>query len=207
MVKLENISFDHCIKCTVCTIYCPITRVTPLYPGPKQSGPDTERFRIKSPELVDASLQYCNNCKRCEIACPSGVRIADMIQKAKAQHSRRRFRPRDFLLSRTDLVGRPATRWNELVNAINGTGLIKAVLQSTLGIPMARRLPRYDRGTFVQWFKQQAGDQAAFSRQVFYFHGCYVNYNNHELGRDLIRVLNAFGFGVLLPTKSAAAYR
>ncbi|TFH43778.1 MAG: 4Fe-4S dicluster domain-containing protein, partial [Chrysiogenales bacterium] len=76
MIRLENISFDQCIKCTVCTIYCPVARVTHLFPGPKQSGPDTERLRIKDPELVDASLKYCSNCKRCETACPSGVQIA-----------------------------------------------------------------------------------------------------------------------------------
>ena len=77
MINLENISFDHCIKCTVCTAYCPVARATHLYPGPKQSGPDTERLRIKNPNLLDESLKYCNNCKRCEIACPSDVKIAD----------------------------------------------------------------------------------------------------------------------------------
>ena len=38
MVNLENISFDHCIKCTVCTIYCPVARVTHLYPAPSSPG-------------------------------------------------------------------------------------------------------------------------------------------------------------------------
>ena len=83
MIKLENISFDHCIKCTVCNIYCPVARVTHLFPGPKQSGPDLERLRIKNPALVEPSLKYCTNCKRCEISCPSDVMIANIIQEAK----------------------------------------------------------------------------------------------------------------------------
>ena len=97
MIKLENISFDHCIKCTVCTIYCPVARATHHFPGPKQSGPDTERLRIKSPELLDDSLKYCTNCKRCETACPSDVKIADIIQEAKWHYGEHHFNLRNFL--------------------------------------------------------------------------------------------------------------
>jgi len=101
MIKLENISFDHCIKCTICTIYCPVAQATHLFPGPKQSGPDAERLRIKNPELVDASLKYCTNCKRCEIACPSDVKIAEIIQNAKWNYLKiNRFRPRDWFIFR-----------------------------------------------------------------------------------------------------------
>ena len=35
----------------------------PNYPGPKQSGPDGERLRLKSAELYDEALKYCTNCK------------------------------------------------------------------------------------------------------------------------------------------------
>lgn len=31
-----------------------------------------------------------------------------------------------------------------------------------------------------------------------YFHGCYVNYNNPQLGKDLLRIMNALGYGVRL---------
>lgn len=34
-----------------------------------------------------------------------------------------------------------------------------------------------------------------------YFHGCYVNYNNPQLGKDLVQVMNAFGIGVQLLKK------
>lgn len=35
----EN-NFEQCIKCTVCTAYCPVVPVNPAYPGPKQAGPE-----------------------------------------------------------------------------------------------------------------------------------------------------------------------
>ena len=83
-------SFESCIKCTACTAVCPVSRQNPNYPGPKQSGPDGERLRLKSAELYDEALKYCTNCKRCEIACPSDVKIGDIIVRARnkylAQH-------------------------------------------------------------------------------------------------------------------------
>ena len=42
-------NFEECTKCTVCTAYCPVLAVNPLYPGPKQAGPDGERLRLKDP--------------------------------------------------------------------------------------------------------------------------------------------------------------
>ncbi|GAL30069.1 anaerobic glycerol-3-phosphate dehydrogenase subunit C [Vibrio variabilis] len=49
-------SFEKCIKCTVCTVYCPVAKANPEYPGPKQCGPDGERLRLKSPEFFDDVL-------------------------------------------------------------------------------------------------------------------------------------------------------
>lgn len=79
MSLLKDTSFDQCIKCTVCTVYCPVAKANPQYPGPKQCGPDGERLRIKSPDFYDETLKLCTNCKRCETACPSGVKIGDSI--------------------------------------------------------------------------------------------------------------------------------
>lgn len=84
--KYIDESFESCIKCTACTAVCPVSRNNPLYPGPKQSGPDGERLRLKSAELYDEALKYCTNCKRCEVACPSDVKIGDLIVRARNNH-------------------------------------------------------------------------------------------------------------------------
>ena len=198
MIKLENISFDHCIKCTVCTIYCPVARATHLYPGPKQSGPDAERLRIKNPELVDESLKYCSNCKRCEIICPSGVRIADMIQEAKWKYAKRAFfRPRDFFMSRTDLVGRLAVLFSFAANFFLGLKPVRWIMEVVLGIPAKRVFPKYESQTFASMFKREiAPSQVGYGEKILYFHGCHVNYSNHSLGRSFVKVMNAMGTGV-----------
>jgi len=197
MIDLDNISFDHCIKCTVCTVYCPVARVTPLYPGPKFAGPDTERLRIKNPDLYDESLKYCSNCKRCEIVCPSDVKITDII-KAAGYHDPQRRRLRDLLLSSTDLVGRVATRTSALTNRVMRFSPLRGLMQLTLGLTRERPFPRYAAGSFRSWFRRQQAQQAGFDATVVYYHGCYVNYNDPDLGRSVVAVLNQLNVGVRL---------
>lgn len=74
-------------------------------------------------------------------------------------------------------------------------------MHKTIGVDKHKDLPKYSHGTFRSWYKKQAQTQAQFARQVSYFHGCYVNYNHPQLGKDLVKVLNAMGYGVQLLKK------
>ena len=198
MIKLENISFDHCIKCTICTIYCPVAQATHLFPGPKQSGPDAERLRIKNPELVDASLKYCTNCKRCEIACPSDVKIAEIIQNAKWNYLKiNRFRPRDWFMSRTDFVGSIATRLSLVTNFVLKLRVVRVFMYLLLRIPYRRTFPNYESSAFENIFRKKiAPSQKDYEKRVVYFHGCFVNFNDHSVGKDFVKVMNAMNYGV-----------
>ncbi|MBN3193402.1 anaerobic glycerol-3-phosphate dehydrogenase subunit GlpC [Pectobacterium carotovorum] len=201
MSLLSDNSFEDCIKCTVCTTYCPVSRVNPLYPGPKQAGPDGERLRRKDPALYDDALKYCTNCKRCEVACPSDVKIGDIIQRAKATHSSHKPTLRDAILSHTDFMGSIATPFAPLVNTATSLKPVRQLLDKALKIDHRRQLPKYSFGTFRRWYRQQAVKQQAYDEQIAYFHGCYVNYNHPQLGKDLVQVFNAMGIGVQLLNK------
>lgn len=201
MSLLTDNSFENCIKCTVCTTYCPVSRVNPLYPGPKQAGPDGERLRRKDPALYDEALKYCTNCKRCEVACPSDVKIGDIIQRAKANHSEHKPTLRDAILSHTDFMGTVSTPFAPLINTATSLKPVRQLLDKALKIDHRRQLPKYSFGTFRRWYRQQAAQQQRYEEQIAYFHGCYVNYNHPQLGKDLIRVFNAMDIGVQLLNK------
>lgn len=198
----EN-NFEQCIKCTICTVYCPVAAANPDYPGPKQAGPDGERLRLKQPDFYDNALKYCMNCKRCEVACPSNVRIGDIIQAARIKYGpQRNTSLRNFVLSNTDLVGSLATPFAPIVNTAVALKPVRYVMDKVMAIDHRRVFPKYAHGTFTSWYRKHAtAAQAAYAKQVAYFHGCYVNYNNPQLGKDLIRIMNALGYGVQLLDK------
>lgn len=199
--NISDNNFEQCIKCTVCTVYCPVAAVNPDYPGPKQAGPDGERLRLKKFNFYDESLKYCINCKRCEVACPSNVKIGDIIQSARIKYSEKKPTIRDFILANTDLVGTLSTPFAPIVNTTLGLKPVKAILDGVMKIDHRRTFPKYSFGTFESWYKKQAAKQAAYPKQISYFHGCYVNYNNPQLGKDLVKVMNAFSIGVQLLEK------
>ena len=200
----KNISennFEQCIKCTVCTVYCPVVPVNPLYPGPKQAGPDGERLRLKKGLFFDDTLKYCLNCKRCEVACPSGVRIGDIIQAARIRFNESNPKLRDMILANTDFMGSVATIAAPVVNATLGLKPVKAVMDGVLKVDKRRTFPQYTSKKFESWYKGIAKTQDDFKNHVSYFHGCYVNYNYPQLGKDLVSVMNALGYGVHLLEK------
>lgn len=201
MTETSEFNFEQCIKCTVCTVYCPVAAVNPLYPGPKQAGPDGERLRLKRPEFFDESLKWCLNCKRCEVACPSNVRIGDIIQAARIKHSKKKPGLREYILANTDFMGTMASPLAPIVNMAVGLKPVKDVMDKTIGIDHRRMFPKYAFGTFESWLKRNRKKQAKFPRQVSYFHGCYVNYNNPQLGKDFVKIMNALGIGVQLLEK------
>ncbi|HLY28603.1 MAG TPA: 4Fe-4S dicluster domain-containing protein, partial [Aggregatilineales bacterium] len=84
MIETEDVrlTLDHCVKCNVCTVACPVAAVTTLFPGPKYVGPQAERFRaeiaLKPFVSPDKSLDYCSGCGICTQVCPQGVKIAEI---------------------------------------------------------------------------------------------------------------------------------
>lgn len=201
-LNISDNNFEQCIKCTICTVYCPVTAVNPEYPGPKQAGPDGERYRLKKPSFYDEALKYCLNCKRCEVACPSNVKIGDIIQAARIKYSRKSPGLRDTMLANTDFVGTMASMVAPVVNKTLSLSPVKKVMDATLAIDSHRQFPAYSSEKFTTWFrKNAAAAQGEYKKQVSFFHGCYVNYNYPQLGKDLVSIMNALGYGVQLLEK------
>ncbi len=198
-ISPENL--EKCLKCNLCTEVCPMYAVNPAYPGPKQCGPDGERYRLKDGFFFDAALGWCLNCKRCEVVCPSGVQVGDIIAVSKLKYCHSNHALRDKMLASTDFVGSLASPFAGIVNPMLGWGVSKKVLDSAFGVSGERTFPSYSHQKFTSWFKRQKSAQDSFPHIVHYFHGCYANYNYPQLAKDFVTLMNACGYGVKLLEK------
>lgn len=197
--NVSKFNLQECLKCNICSEVCPMMKANPLYPGPKQAGPDGERYRIKDEDIFDRNIKFCLNCKRCEVACPSGVKIGDMIAVAKIRHRGGEHRLRDRMLASTDMVGGLATPVAPIVNGVLSWKLSKSILEGVMGVSSHAAMPKYSSQKFSTWYARgNAAKQKKYSRFVEYFHGCYVNYNCPQLGKDFVTLMNACGYGVRL---------
>jgi len=191
-------SLDNCVKCTVCETFCPVAAATPLFPGPKYAGPQSERYR-RPGESVDASLDYCSGCGICTQVCPQGVDIAEINARARAEMRAAQGMPlRDRLIARPTVLGRLAQPVAPVANAAMRTRLARRAAESALGIHRDAALPGFSARTLQSWAKGRPKPPGA-TRSIVYFHGCAANYNEPGVGRMAVEVLERNGFEVIVP--------
>jgi glycerol-3-phosphate dehydrogenase subunit C len=197
VTELVRESLDHCVKCTICETFCPFSRATPLFPGPKFVGPQAERYRGAGPS-VDASVDYCSGCGICTQVCPQGVRIAEINSQARAALWEERGVPlRNQLIARPGVIGRLGTPVAPVANWALRNRAVRAVTDRLLGIHRDAPMPRFAGRTFQRWARRHTVPAA--ERTVVYFHGCGTNFYEPAVGEMVVAVLEHNGFRVVVP--------
>jgi glycerol-3-phosphate dehydrogenase subunit C len=195
-------SLDHCVKCTICETFCPVSNVTPLFPGPKYVGPQAERFRVDDEPSPDASLDYCSGCGICTQVCPQGVHIAEINTQARAElKAREGITLRDRLLARPDLIGRLATPVAPIANWTLAHKPLRKVAHRLVGLHHRAALPAYPGRTFQGWARRRSSPPAA--RRVAYFHGCGANWTEPRTGEMTVELLEWLGCQVDVPKRQS----
>jgi glycerol-3-phosphate dehydrogenase subunit C len=192
-------TLDHCVKCTICETHCPVSNVTPLFPGPKYVGPQAERFRVGDEPSPDASLDYCSGCGICTQVCPQGVHIAEINTQARAKlKATKGVKPRDRILARPTLAGRLGTPAAPIANWSLRNRLLRRGIEKVIGIHRAAPIPTFAGRTFQRWARKH--DQpAAAQKHVAFFHGCGANYYEPRLGEMTVELLEHNGIAVDVP--------
>lgn len=195
---------DVCVRCANCMNVCPVSRVTPAFPGPKQAGPGAQRFRSEAEISVDGWINLCTGCRLCDTVCPSGVPISEMNLLARAKYLNdhgRKFR--DWLLARSDLYGGLGACAAGIVNPLMKNASFHKLFDLLLGIDKRAVLPAYERQTFIEWFRKRiVSDGFSGSGRVAYFHGCFINTNETDVGKSVVALLEAQGFEVIIPPQN-----
>lgn len=200
MIENPQVSFDFCIKCTICNTVCPVSAVFPYFPGPKYLGPDSERYRLQNRFQVEDVSAYCLNCKRCEEVCPSDVQITHFIENDKFRQKKSlKKKLRGLFFQFIDLVGGLATSFSFLVNFVLKLSIVRFFMEVVLGIEKKRNLPEYNSGSFIHYYKKhyKAPQKPVFT--VNFFHGCNINYNEKKLGVDFLQFCNRHHIEVKVP--------
>ncbi len=192
--------FEHCVRCTLCVENCPVFKVNPAFPGPKQSGPDAQRFRLDGERSVDEWVRLCSQCKRCEVACPYGVNVAEIILKAQLKYSSEHMSPfAAHLFANTHYLGKLGSLATPLTNAMTSSSFVKGALK-IMGLATYLPMPEY-RFMSLERGRRRKG-RFRSPKKVVFFHGCYLNYNRPDIGRGIRDLLTYLGCRVVMPPQS-----
>jgi glycerol-3-phosphate dehydrogenase subunit C len=197
VTELVRDSLVHCVKCTICESFCPYSKATPLFPGPKYVGPQAERFR-RTGVSPDVSVDYCSGCGICTQVCPQGVKIAEINSQARAHLWEERGIPlRNQLIARPSVIGRLGTPVAPLANWTLGNRALRYLGERLLGVHRDAAVPRFAGRTFQRWARKHVSPPA--ERTIVYFHNCGTNYYEPAVGRMTVEVLEHNGFHVVVP--------
>ena len=148
-------SLDHCVKCTICETACPVSNVSPLFPGPKYEGPQAERFRVAAEPSVDLSVDYCSGCGICSQVCPQGVKIAEINAQARNKLKRQKGVPlRDRIITRPTWLGRAGTPVAPLVNLSLRLRPFRVLAEKALGVHRDAPAPKFAGRRFSRWARR-----------------------------------------------------
>lgn len=150
---------------------------------------------------LDLALKYCLSCKACTVECPSNVNMA--LLKAELLHARQESEGIALgarLLSRVDRLGAMASRAPRVANWLLGSRAMRLLAARWLGIAPDRPLPAYAVERFDQWFRRRPAAADSRNGTVILWDDTFTRHHEPGVGQDAVRVLEALGHRVVLPT-------
>jgi Fe-S oxidoreductase len=207
--ELERI-FDICHGCRRCVSLCG------SFPTLFDLVDESETMEVDGVAKQDywKVVDDCFMCDLCYLTkCPYvpphewNVDFPHLMLRAKAHKFKNgKTKLRDRLITSTDTLGKFATLpvINQTVNAANNNGLARKILDKTLGIHPESLLPKYDSNTLVKRDRErinQHNNPETTDRttgKVAIFATCYGNFNEPQIGEDLIKVYEHNGLQVQL---------
>ena len=207
--ELERV-FDICHGCRRCVSLCG------SFPTLFDLVDESSTFEVDGVAKRDywKVVDHCYLCDLCYMTkCPYvpphewNVDFPHLMLRAKAiKFKKGDIKTRDRLITSTDMIGKFASIpvITQTVNAVNNIGLTRKLLDSTLGIHQDALLPKYHSSTLEKRTRKHTPVNIepvatqTTTGKVALFATCYGNYNEPEIGEDLIKVFEHNNIPVML---------
>ncbi|KPJ60974.1 MAG: hypothetical protein AMJ46_04400 [Latescibacteria bacterium DG_63] len=203
----------RCIKCGLCRAVCPtLLETVSESQGARGRVSLVEAVldgRLSLSDIFDDRISSCINCKACIDACPSGVRVDDIILAARAELVARGRLP---LLKRIILrgllkrgrllppVGRLASLVQRVLLALSPKGSALRLLLPLVRIDKHRQLPVFASRSFREQFPERiVPEEPGAGLKVAYFVGCSSNLIYTDVADAALKVLEKLGVEVVIP--------
>lgn len=144
-------------------------------------------------------MDLCLSCKGCKAECPSSVDVAKMKAEFLQQYYDHNGVP-----FRAKLIGnftgqmRLASIFPWGFNLIYGTRFLSRIANNLVGFHPDRSIPKLNTLTLKSWYKKRGGSKPQ-PRKVYLFCDEFTNYNDTEIGKKAILLLEALGYEVIIP--------
>lgn len=154
---------------------------------------------------VRDALDLCLACKGCRSDCPVDVDMATYKAEFLAHHYEHRLRPlAHYSMGWIPLWARLAAIAPGLVNTLTHAPGLSSALKAAGGIDRRRPVPRFARQRFRDEFTRRTPAQPGGERgTVVLWPDTFTDNFDPQIARDAVTVLEAAGFDVRIPDRTA----
>ncbi len=147
-------------------------------------------------------MDLCLECKGCKAECPANVDMAKLKYEFLHHYYTANGLPlRNRLFGRIERLNHLGARLPGLFNRVATLPPSRWLLEKVAGVDRRRPLPALAPETFTAWFARRRAPAAAPRGEVVLFHDTFVTYNQPDIGRAAVELLEVAGYAVRLADK------
>jgi FAD/FMN-containing dehydrogenase/Fe-S oxidoreductase len=194
----------RCHGCGTCRATCPAFKAT----GDEVATPRAKANLLRAAldgglaasDIADRKMQgivdLCYNCKTCVVECPSKVNVAGLVLRHKeVLAARGRLGFMDKLILNVRPMGRMGSMLAPVANAMIRWRPVRSMM-GVAGINPNAPMPTFARDRLKEGEKTAVEQPSC---RVAYFAGCFELFNESDIGRASLRVLQSLGCEVFIP--------
>ena len=166
-----------------------------------------ESTNIVDKEAVKEIMDLCLSCKACKSECPSSVDVA----KLKGEFMQSYYDEKGVPF-RTKLIGhfskqmKMASMFSGIYNWMIETPVLRKTMNRLVGFHPKRSLPKVAHKTLREWHRLHIASSSAIpetadqhsDKKVYLFCDEFTNYNDVEIGKQCILLLERLGYEVCM---------
>ncbi|MBL9163626.1 MAG: anaerobic glycerol-3-phosphate dehydrogenase subunit C [Planctomycetaceae bacterium] len=211
-----------CNGCGACRTQSEGSRMCPTFrPAPREEASPRAKANLARGILtgslpagivLDAALKevcdLCVHCHMCRLECPANVDVPKMMAEAKGAYvATNGLRLHDWFVTNIDVLCGYASRFPNLANWAIRSRVARWVIERTLGIAQGRKLPRFQRGPFLESATQEryAKPNRDPGDKVLLFVDTFANFCDQQLVKALVAVLEHNNVSIYIPDRQYEA--
>ncbi len=152
-------------------------------------------------EEIREAMDLCLSCKGCKSECPSNVDIAKLKAEFLQHYYDDKGAPwRSRMIARFADVSALMSRMPWAWNAIYSVPALRRLANRAAGFHPERSIPPLSTPTLRRWFEKRKPRRSnGERRKVYFFCDEFTNYNDADIGRAAIELLEGLGYEVVMP--------
>ncbi|MEM7548154.1 MAG: FAD-linked oxidase C-terminal domain-containing protein [Bacteroidota bacterium] len=153
--------------------------------------------RFDSEEIKEV-MDLCLSCKGCKSECPSNVDVGKLKAEFLQQyHDANGIPLRSRMIANFTKLNKLASVAPAVFNASFGEHAFGKAMKSLVGFAPERSIPKLQKTTLKKWFEKR--EEKSEGNKVYFFCDEFTNYNDVEIGKKAILLLEALGYQVEIP--------